>query len=268
MEYMIYCDESLSKGEYYSHFYGGVLVKSRDYFIINTALDNKKKELNLLGEIKWTKTSASYLEKYKQMMDLFFSFIGQKKLKLRVMFQETSQVVTGRGKAQQYHLLYYQFIKHAFGLAYHKNNPKRATKLKLFFDEIPDTCSQNDDFKAHLNYLQELPLFHSAKIVLNPEDISEIDSHRHPIQQCMDIVLGAMAFHLNRLHLKIPEGATSPGVKTQAKEELFQHILSLIKEVNEDPDFNIYENTQPETGRGRWRVPYRHWKFVPAEFRV
>ena len=48
---------------------------------------------------------------------------------------------------------------------------------------------------------------------------------------------------------------------------LFQYILTLIKDANGDADFNIYENTRPETGRGRWRVPYRHWKFVPAEFR-
>ena len=48
---------------------------------------------------------------------------------------------------------------------------------------------------------------------------------------------------------------------------LFQYILTLIKDANGDADFNNYENTRPETGRGRWRVPYRHWKFVPAEFR-
>ena len=153
-------------------------------------------------------------------------------------------------------------------MAYHRNNPSRLTKVKLFFDEIPDTRAQNDDFKAHLNYLQELSLFHNAKIVLKPCDIAEIDSHKHPIQQCMDIVLGAMAFHMNKMHLPASEGGPgTPGKKTQAKEELFQHILTLIKDSNGDADFSIYENTQPETGRGRWRVPYRHWKFVPAEFR-
>ena len=73
---------------------------------------------------------------------------------------------------------------------------------------------------------------------------------------------------LNKMHLACPEdGSDVPGKKTQAKEELFQYILTLIKEANADPDFDIYENTQPETGRGRWRVPYRHWKFVSAEFR-
>ena len=41
-EYMIYCDESLSKGTYYSHFYGGVLVGSKDFHRVNTALEEMK----------------------------------------------------------------------------------------------------------------------------------------------------------------------------------------------------------------------------------
>lgn len=53
----------------------------------------------------------------------------------------------------------------------------------------------------------------------------------------MDIVLGAMTFHLNNQHMVIPEGAMEPGKKTKAKEELFQHILGLIRQVNKNADF-------------------------------
>lgn len=86
MEYLIYCDESVSVGEFYSNFYGGVLVKNKDFDKVNKALEDKKAGLNLFGEIKWTKVTAPYLDKYKQMMDLFFQFVGQHKLKMRVMF--------------------------------------------------------------------------------------------------------------------------------------------------------------------------------------
>ena len=72
MEYIIYSDESVSKGEYFSDFFGGALVTNTNFNEVNSALEAKKKELNLTGEIKWTKTSVAYLEKYKQMMDLFF----------------------------------------------------------------------------------------------------------------------------------------------------------------------------------------------------
>ena len=67
----------------------------------------------------------------------------------------------------------------------------------------------------------------------------------------MDIVLGAMAFHLNNMHLEIPKGQTAPGNKTLAKEELFQHILELIKDANGDPDFNVYETTKPYGAKHR-----------------
>ena len=119
MEYIIYSDESISRGEYFSDFFGGVLVRSRDIYEVTTAIEAKKQELNLLGEIKWVKVSVNYLEKYKEMMDLFFSFIKQDKLKLRIMFRDTNQVPSNLDRdhiANRYNLLYYQFIKHTFGL--------------------------------------------------------------------------------------------------------------------------------------------------------
>lgn len=267
MEYNIFCDESLSKGKLFSHFYGGALVRNIDLEVVKAALDAKKEELNLMGEIKWTKVTANYLEKYKKMMDLYFSLIKQGKVKVRIMFQATEHEIEDHSDADKYHILYYQFIKHAFGLPYRDECQDEDVRLKLFFDEIPDTREQNDDFKAHICYLQELKLFKKAHIKIKSEDIQEIDSHKHSIQQCMDIILGAMAFRLNNLHLEIPEGATEPGKKTKAKEELFTHILDLIKDTDCIEFFRIEETTEPNTVKGRWSTPYRHWKFIPTEFR-
>ncbi len=134
MEYIIYSDESISRGDYFSDFFGGVLVRSRDIYEVTKAIEAKKQELNFLGEIKWVKVSVNYLEKYKEMMDLFFSFIKQGKLKLRIMFRDTNQVPTNLDRdhiANRYNLLYYQFIKHAFGLIHHCDSPKEDTYLKL-----------------------------------------------------------------------------------------------------------------------------------------
>ena len=75
MEYIIYSDESDSKGDYYSDFFGGVLVRSTDFDTIRETLDQKKSELNFRGEIKWVKVTGNYLSKYMQMIDLFFSFV-------------------------------------------------------------------------------------------------------------------------------------------------------------------------------------------------
>ena len=51
--------------------------------------EEKKQELNLFGEIKWTKVTANYLNKYLEMMDLYFKFIKEGKIKVRIMFQAT-----------------------------------------------------------------------------------------------------------------------------------------------------------------------------------
>jgi len=59
MEYIIYSDESVSKGELFSDFFGGALVTNRNYNEVNAALEAKKLELNLTGEIKWTKVSVA-----------------------------------------------------------------------------------------------------------------------------------------------------------------------------------------------------------------
>lgn len=205
-------------------------MRSSDYDIIREALDSKKRELNLMGEIKWTKVSLNYLDKYKEMMKLYFHFIKHGKLKVRIMFQSNDQLMHDHCEALQYHLLYYQFIKHAFGLAYKDEYVNEDVNLRLFFDVIPDTREQNDDFKAHLYCLQELQKFKKARIKIRHDDISEIDSHKHVVQQCMDIILGAMVFRMNNMHLVTPEGAMVPGRKTLAKERLFNHILDLIRD--------------------------------------
>ena len=270
MEYIIYSDESVSKGELFSDFFGGALVTNRNFNEVNAALEAKKLELNLTGEIKWTKVSVAYLEKYKQMMDLFFSFVKQNKVKLRIMFQESGHSYDPLHQdqiANRYHLLYYQFIKHAFGLRYHDAPAGETVYLKLYFDKMPVSIQESDAFKAHIAYLQNLWQFRNARILIRPDDIAEIDSHKHSIQQCMDIVLGAMSFRLNNKHLVIPPGATEPGHKTKAKETLFNHILELIKDANGIEDFDISKTTLPDQARDRWIIPYRHWKFLAAEFR-
>ncbi len=270
MEYIIYSDESVSKGEFFSDFFGGALVTNRNFNEVNAALEAKKLELNLTGEIKWTKVSVAYLEKYKQMMDLFFSFVKQNKVKLRIMFQESGHSYDPLHQDQivnRYHLLYYQFIKHAFGLRCHDASSGETVYLKLYFDKMPVSIQESDAFKAHIAYLQNLWQFRKAHIVIRPDDIAEVDSHKHCIQQCMDIVLGSIAFRLNNKHLVIPPGATEPGHKTKAKESLFNHILELIKNADGIEDFDISKTTLPDQARDRWIIPYRHWKFLAAEFR-
>ena len=116
-------------------------------------------------------------------------------------------------------------------------------------------------------FFRDIKGIKKARIKIRPDDIAEIDSKKHNLQQCMDVVLGAMAFRLNNKHLEIPEGATQPGNKTRAKESLFNHILELIKDANNDPDFDIALTTKASGPRDFWISPYRYWLFLSAEFK-
>lgn len=63
--------------------------------------------------------TAQYLQKY-MAMDVFLDLVRQDLVKMRIMFTQNINVPTGLDSFQRangYHLLYYQFIKHAFGLA-------------------------------------------------------------------------------------------------------------------------------------------------------
>ena len=111
--YRIYADESVSNGKYYSNFYSGALIKVADIQDIETDLNNKKRELNLNGEIKWTKVTENYLNKYIEIINLFFIFIKEKKIKVRIMFAQNAYVSDGLTKKQtdnEYSILYYIII--------------------------------------------------------------------------------------------------------------------------------------------------------------
>src|ERR1700722_3961330 len=120
-EYTIDCDESESKGRVFSNFYGGALVQSDDLDFVKETLAKKKLELNLFGEIKWSKITVAYHKKYIEMMDCFFDLIKDGKVKVRIMFTQNAmrpRRLTSHHVENQYAILYYYFIRHAFGLTY------------------------------------------------------------------------------------------------------------------------------------------------------
>ena len=158
---------------------------------------------------------------------------------------------------KEHQLLYYQFIKHAFGLDYSVENENDSIDLKLYFDQLPDTKEKNDEFKEHILHLNEI---FDEHINIKKEDIVEINSKDHVIQQCMDIILGSINFKLNNLDKVKIEGANKRGRRTIAKEKLYKVILKNIREIY--PNFNIGITTGIRGNiKNRWLDPYRHWLF-------
>lgn len=269
-EYILYADESLLKGEFYSNFYGGALVSLTDLEEAEKALADVKHLNNLLNEIKWSKVTEQYLAKYISVINVFFDLIGAGKIKVRIMFTQNSNVPAGLTLQQRekgYYLLYYQFIKHAFGLA-HMPPDGNTTRLRIYLDEMSDTKESRTSFKSHLVALQHSPDFQRNKVLVPLDQIAEVHSHDHVVLQCLDVVLGAMQFRLNNMHLqKTASAGKRRGKRTIAKEVLYKQILFRIQQIY--PGFNIGVSTGYTQGKSdRWNHPYRHWRFIPVDFVV
>lgn len=259
--YLLYCDESVKKGIYYSNFYGGLMIERKNFEKVNNELKALIENLNISGEIKWVKVNNYTLESYTKIIELLFSFVIDGKVKIRVMFTDNRNQprnLTTEQKNNQYHILYYHFIKHAFGFANIQSS--HPVELEIYFDNIPESKERNYKFKKFIYGVQFLPDLIDSKISIGFDNIYEVCSKKHVLLQCLDLVLGAMAFRMNDLHLEKTEGSSKRGKRTIAKEKLYKVINKKIREIY--PNFNIGISTGTKTDlTERFSGGYRHWVF-------
>lgn len=265
--YTIYCDESAKKGAFFSNFYGGVLVKSSECEAISGLLNARKDELNLFKEIKWQYITENYQQKYIDFIDTYFDLIATNRLKTRIMFthnQFRATNLTDEHVDNQYFLLYYQLIKHAFSLGYCNQGGIDRVYLTILLDQIPHNSAKFDRFKEFMVNLSSSRLFLSAKVSVKREQITDVNSKEHVILQGLDIILGAIQFRLNDKHKEKPNGSRLRGKRTRAKERVYKHINKRIFGIYRG--FNIGVSTGTPNGLpDRWVHQYRHWKFVPSD---
>ena len=182
------------------------------------------------------------------------------------MFTQNCNVpieLSKKQKENEFFILYYQFIKHAFSIQ-DCGISDELIYLKFYFDKIPDTKTKRGKFKNFISELQNRPIFNGLNLKIRDEDITEVDSHKHNILQCMDIILGSMQFRLNNKHKIKPPGSYSRGKKTIAKEKLYKHINKNIQNLY-DFQFNIGISTGKNHLDNTWEYPYRHWIFIPSK---
>jgi hypothetical protein len=263
-EYIIFCDESDREGKYYSNFYGGLIVGASQYMRVSAVLDKIKQEQHLFGDVKWEKVSEQYLPKYVALMRAFFAEVTAGNVKVRIMFRQKAFRPTGLTREDyemRYFKLYYQFIKHAFGLAL-VPRMSGGIRLRLYFDRLPETREKTEMFKGFIHAIQTTRTFAASGITLDRQDITEVRTRDHVLLQCLDTVLGSMAFRLNDKHKQKLPGSRVRGRRTRAKEALYRFMLGEIRGLL--PGFNIGVTTGSRGDpASRWNQPYRHWCFQP-----
>jgi hypothetical protein len=263
-EYILFCDESDKYGKFFSNFYGGVIVGSKDYMEVSSLLNAKKQELHLFSEVKWEKITELYKEKYIEFLRCFFGLVTAGKVKVRIMFRQnaySAKSLSAGQNANQYYLLYYQFIKNAFGFEYLQPPPENPpVKVRVYVDQIGDTNERIMRFRGFIHALPKNKRFSAARFEIPFDEITEIRSHEHVLLQCIDIVLGSITFRLNDKHTEKLPGTRFRGKRTKAKEFVYKYILSEIRKIHKN--FNIGISTAVmNTAEGRWNTPYSHWNF-------
>ncbi|MDE6754146.1 MAG: hypothetical protein K2J82_06000 [Muribaculaceae bacterium] len=262
----IWLDESDKKGAYFSNFYGGILINSIYYEEIISNLTQLCEEIGIKEEIKWQKVNGYTYEKYIRIVDFIFDILKKGYAKIRIFFhnnQFKAVYLTEGHKENEFTILYYEFIKHGFGLKY-CDWPENERRVRLYIDDIPARGSQVEQFKKYILNLNNDVNFKANKIRIEENDIIEVDSSKHLPLQLLDLILGAMCFRLNNKH-KIKQPDTGKrGKRTVLKEKLYKYILSKIYELK--PNFNIGVSTGIQSYKDKWTYPYRHWSFKPSNY--
>lgn len=265
MRYIIYCDESDAKGTFYSHFYGGVLIEARKQAAIEKELQAVKDDLNIFdGEIKWQRITEPYKDKYIKFLHAVFDIIDRGDMKIRIMFTQNRWIphLEDYHIGNDYFLLYYQFIKHAFGLRYSVPGVGPASAAVLL-DEVPHNKEKFAAFRRYLSGLSDFPIWREAGFSIAHDDIAEVDSRNHNIMQALDVVLGAVQSRLNEKHTRPVPPAKRRGKRALAKADVYAAFKGRLMTLY--PRFNVGISTGTPNGpQDRWNHAYRHWLFVPT----
>ena len=77
----IWLDESDRHGEFYSNFYGGILIPSRHHREVLERMRSIVEVTGIKDEVKWQKVNDFHYEKYLHLVDELFDMAKEDNLK-------------------------------------------------------------------------------------------------------------------------------------------------------------------------------------------
>jgi len=263
--YIIYCDESEDKGKFFSNFYGGVLIEASKQEQLQDELQDLKDKLNIFdGEMKWERITEPYAAKYIEFVNKIFDILERGDMKMRIMFTQNRNlpILEEYQIGNDYFMLYYQFVKHAFGLQ-HAVPLNGTASAALLLDDVPHNEHKFHQFKEYISSLSAYPKWSRAGFSIAYQDVTEVNSKKHNILQALDVVLGGIQSRLNEKHTRPHPPAKRRGKRTKAKAKVYDAIKHRIFKLY--PNFNVGVSTGTAKGlHERFEHPYRHWLFVPS----
>jgi hypothetical protein len=244
--YVIYCDESDRKGDKYSYFLAGVIVKDCDIVYVEKMLIESKK--GYPGEMKWNgiKDSRWKVDIYKSFIDTTFRLIEEGYIKFRLSFVPTFYTTDYNDIEISFFKLYYLFVINSF---------KYWEISNINFDRLP--------YQTHTK-VREFKAFISNGLNITNSQISEIDSSKHIILQCADVILGGVCAKLNEKFKNNSERKYKKRPKTTVvKEDMYKYIYNHITKLTPSENYQRF-NIGVTTKRSYEREvsdKYRHYQY-------
>ncbi len=264
-------DESGHEDRYY-RFYGGCAIEEKELDRVNAEFFALKEKLGLIGsEIKWSKVTKDNAGRIAQIIEWFFTLVQDGTIKYRHLFCDrlfTLDHLTEEQRDNGFFILYYFFLKRGFGLNHCEYCPEPGVGIRFFLDQLPQSKEKRARFVEFLKGVPNHSDLRGRNLLIT--EVADVNSKKHPLLQCCDLVIGAFGFYLNRRHRHIPAGKHRRAETTVAKEWLYRQIYNAMRRIDAEQRGTKVFNAGETTGLGGdnanlWFHRARIWKFEPKQ---
>jgi hypothetical protein len=257
----------------YWSFFGGIFAPKQDADRLDTKLHAIRDGHRYRREIKWSDLSPQWLPLYIDLVNELFVHLTNHDVRYRQAFRDRSVVFVPPVGAPQDSILdvefklYYQFIKHSFGLKYLPLAQGGFDKIILRLD----THSSQKHRSRFKEFAEGLPR------LLGRTDL-EIDCTHHcstkliRIQMC-DVLAGAAGSYGNKFHDKRATGQRGMTEYQKCRHTLARHIYNKMRNLNNltrgKNAFNWFESTGRDGNpKNALLHKIRIWKFIPSHYKI
>jgi len=225
----IYSDESRHRNERFL-LLGGIWIDETKIASVEDSVKKLRrkygytnsdgKDIDFLGEFKWSKVSDKYIDLYRDLVDLFFDCIEKDIFRSCIMLVDTQDPVVisySNIKKEGFIKLLYQLYLH---------NSHIPALYKIYPDSITNPQHQID--LNNLYHSLHSALWRKFSLKVNPKNLQQryinnitpVDSKKVIFIQLIDIIMGGIGYYQNSFFDK-------PNAK-QAKVILMKYILDKI----------------------------------------
>ncbi len=271
----IYADEAWTHGGNPPHrywcFLGGIFGTQPDLDKLDTDLRQIIGKYGINGEVKWSKISEQNIDCYIDLVNCFMAHVNQGRVKYRQTFLDRSYKWLPRhGEIPLTELevqfrIYYQFLKHSFGLRYLPNPTGSLVKILIHLDDH----SSNSEKEGLRRFASNLP----AQLD-RPEldvQVSFLNSAKNMRLQICDLMMGAAGSHGNKMRLRRKPGKRGQTPKQRVRDRFCRHVYNMLRQQDAaergSRAFNWFETTGHDGDiANRFHHAVRIWKFEPKRY--